>query len=290
MRKLLLTSAAAVALFTSPLQLKASNSNQKVDPKAVVAKIDGKKITMLDLAQLFQSLPPQLQKMPIERAYPTLVNELINRHLIVLEAKKAGLDKDKDVKKAIDETLKKIKEQIFYQAYIEKKIKIADKEIRAKYEELKKSMKNEQEVKASHILVKTEKEAKNIIKSLNDGAKFEKLAREKSIDKGSAQNGGDLGYFGRGDMLPEFTEAAFKLKNGKYTKDPIETKFGYHVIWKKDQRKRKPPTFEQARNILRAQVMQKKIGGIIEKVSKKHKIERFSMDGKKITDAEKSSS
>lgn len=282
MKKLLISTATATLLFFGNYTVAAE---PQLDPKTVIAKVDGQKITMLDIAQLYQSLPPQLQQVPLDKAFPALRSQLVDMVIMAKEAEKKGLEKDEDVKKAIEMAMAKIKQQILVQAYVEKNVKISDKAIRDKYDERVKATKDEQEVKASHILVKTEAEAKEIIKSLDAGAKFDKLAREKSIDKGSAEKGGDLGYFGKEDMVPEFTEAAFKLKTGKYTEEPVKTKFGYHIIWKKDQRKMKPPALKDVHDLLKAQLMQQEIGKLTESLHKKYKIELYAMDGKKVTDA-----
>ena len=280
MKKLIISSGLLAFLLFLP---HSGFSAPKIDPNAVIARIDQKKITMLDLAQLYQSLPPQLQQVPIDKAYPALQSQLVDMAIMAKEAEKANLEKDADVKKAIELALSKIKQQILVQAYVDKTIKISDSAIRKKYDERVKAVKNEQEVKASHILVKTEKEAKTIIEALNKGAKFDKLARDKSLDKGSAEKGGDLGYFGKQDMVPEFTETVFSLKTGDYTKEPVKSKFGYHIIWKKDQRKMKPPALKEVRELLKAQLMQEEISKITKNLRKKHKIQLYAMDGKKVT-------
>lgn len=278
----MLSTALAISFFANPVCAISGKESKGVDPNALVAKVDDVKVTMTDLAQLFQSLPPQLQQVPVDKAYPALQNQLVDMVIMSKQAKKSGLEKDAEVKKAVDLALERIKQQILVQAYIEKNVTISDAEIRSKYEERKSATKDEQEAKASHILVKTEEEAKAIIKLLEGGAKFEKLAHEKSLDKASAKNGGDLGYFGQADMVPEFTAAVFALKNGKYSKDPIKTKFGYHVILKKDQRKMKPPALEEVRDLLKARLMQDKVQKMTRELRKNYKIELYAMDGKKL--------
>ena len=129
-----------------------------------------------------------------------------------------------------------------------------------------------EEYKARHILVKTEDEAKEIIKSLKDGADFEKLAKEKSIGP-SGPNGGDLGWFTATTMVPEFADAVAKLKKGDITDQPVKTQFGWHVIKLEDTRKVDPPSFDSMKDKLRSIVANKSIQNYLSELHKKAKIE-----------------
>ena len=111
---------------------------------------------------------------------------------------------------------------------------------------------------ARHILVKTKEEADAIIKQLDGGAKFEDIAKEKSTDPGSGAQGGDLGWFSAGQMVPEFEKAAFALEPGKYTKEPVQSQFGFHIILLEDKRAKQPPAFEQVKEQFRSQVLRDK--------------------------------
>jgi peptidyl-prolyl cis-trans isomerase C len=118
-------------------------------------------------------------------------------------------------------------------------------------------------VKARHILVKTKEEALDIVKKLDGGADFQKLANEKTNDPSGKTSGGDLDWFGPGQMVPEFEKAALALKVGEYTKEPVETQFGWHVIKAEDKRLKQPPTFEQVKDQVRSILMREKYFALV---------------------------
>ena len=128
------------------------------------------------------------------------------------------------------------------------------------------------EVHARHILVKTKEEAEAIIKQLNAGASFEELAKKESTD-GSAADGGDLGYFGPGQMVPEFEKAAFALDVGTYTKEPVQTQFGWHVIKVEDKRQKQPPAFDKVKDQVRSVLMRERYIALVQASQKDVKIE-----------------
>ena len=133
-------------------------------------------------------------------------------------------------------------------------------------------------MRARHILVKSEDEAKAVIKELDGGADFAKLASEKSIGPSKAQ-GGDLDYFGRGQMVKEFEDAAFGLEAGAYTETPVRTQFGWHVIKVEDKRKSEPPTFEEAESALGQEMSQEIAEALMRELTEKATIQRFELDG-----------
>ncbi|MEK1924580.1 MAG: peptidylprolyl isomerase, partial [Rhizobium giardinii] len=134
---------------------------------------------------------------------------------------------------------------------------ITDDEVKARYDKEVAALPKQEEVHARHILVKTEDEAKAIIKDLDAGKDFATLAKEKSTDPNKA-DGGDLGYFTKDRMVPEFSEAAFKLEKGKYTEAPVKTQFGFHVILLEDKRKQAPPPLAQVEQQVKQLVMRDK--------------------------------
>ena len=146
--------------------------------------------------------------------------------------------------------------------------------------EVKNLPKDAMETKASHILVKEENKAKSIISDLNSGKDFAKLAMEQSLDKGTAVNGGDVGYFQKNEMVPEFSEAAFALAAGEHTKEPVKTQFGYHVIRVKDRRKVKAKKLADETERLKAKLTEEAVGELIKGLRESAKIERFDMNGK----------
>jgi peptidyl-prolyl cis-trans isomerase C len=151
--------------------------------------------------------------------------------------------------------------------------------IQAKYQERLKSMPPEEEVHARHILVATEPEAKAIIADLKKGAAFDKLAKEKSTDKASGAEGGDLGWFKKTDMVKEFADAAFALKKGELSQTPVKTQFGYHVIKVEDRRKAPPPSFEELSGQIHQDLARETVTAMLNKLRADAKVEKFNPDG-----------
>jgi peptidyl-prolyl cis-trans isomerase C len=166
------------------------------------------------------------------------------------------------------------------------KNKITDNDVKAEYEKFKKANAGKLEVHAYQIVLPTKIEAEQVIKDLDAGKKFEDLARQRSSDSQSAAQGGDIGYFAK-DELPEpfqaIADAAFSLKPGQYTKEPIKSDFGWHVIKVSDRRERKIPGFDSLEMKIRESLSQKAIGTMVMDLRKKAKLQFFDMDGKPMT-------
>jgi peptidyl-prolyl cis-trans isomerase C len=128
-------------------------------------------------------------------------------------------------------------------------------------------------VHARHILVKTKEEAEAIIKQLDGGADFQKLANEHTNDPSGKTNGGDLGWFGPGQMVPEFDKAAFALDVGKYTKEPVQTQFGWHVIKLEDKRAKQPPAFDDVKDQAKQAVIRDKYFAMVKELRAAAKVE-----------------
>src|SRR5262249_27141126 len=158
------------------------------------------------------------------------------------------------------------------------KAAVTDAEMKKVYEEAVKLAANEQEVRARHILVPTEDEAKAILVEVKKGTDFAELARQKSKDPGAAAEGGDLGFFTKDQMVPEFAETAFKLDKGQLS-DPIKTQFGWHVIKVEDKRDRPVPSFEQVKDQIDAYVVRRAQAEAIAKLRQGAKIERADTKG-----------
>jgi peptidyl-prolyl cis-trans isomerase C len=242
----------------------------------VVARINGAEYHKSDIVAMQRTLPPQIQQMPIEQIYPALVDQLVNGTLIVEAGRADKVDQDPALKKR----LARYEDQLIQEAYITREVEKAstDAKLRAKYADFVKSNPGKEEVSARHILVATEAEAKAVIAELQKGGDFAVIAKAKSKDPGS-QNGGDLGYFGREDMVPEFADVAFKLKKGEYTKEPVKTQFGWHVIKVEDKRTSAPPSFDEAKEELTDSVARDVINDKVKELRDKAKVETFALDG-----------
>lgn len=195
--------------------------------------------------------------------------ELIRRELLVQEAKKAGLDKKSEVAAQADAARAAIYIRAYIQDYL-KKNPIADAQLHAAYEKMKTQL-GSTEYKARHILVKTEEEAKAIIDNLGKGAKFDELAKQ-SIDPGSKDKGGDLGWASAGNFVKPFSEALTALAKGKYTETPVKTEFGYHVIELEDSRPLNVPAFEELKPRLLQQAQGEQINKMVEALRGKAKV------------------
>src|SRR6516162_1090167 len=246
-------------------------------PNTVVARVDGSELHLSDVEAAQQNLPPQAQKMPIEQIYAALLDRLVDGMLITEAGRKAHLDQDPEVQ----QRLKRYEDRLIQEAYLNKAIKAAETEdqLKARYQSFAKEKAGREEVHARHVLVKTEAEAKSVIGELDKGADFAELAKKYSTDPGGS-SGGDLGYFGHDDMVKEFADAAFALPAGQYTKIPVKSQFGWHVIRVEDHRAGKPPSFEEARQEVSQLVARDVVEAELKGLRSAARIETFGLDGK----------
>jgi len=251
----------------------------------VVAVVNGQKILLSEVQTAQNNLSPQYRQLPLQLIFPALLDQVIDSKLVSAEGRKANLQNDPEVKKR----LMLLEDQLIQQAYLFKEIdkKITPEALKARYDKFIKDTPAEDEVKASHILVKTEEDAKAILAELAKGGDFAKLAKEKSTDTASGAQGGDLGYFKKGDMVAEFAEAAFKMKKGETTTEPVKTQFGFHIIRVEDRRAAPPPKLEEVEEQLRSEMQREIVTAMLDGLRSKAKVERFNMDGSKIVDAPK---
>ncbi len=258
----------AAALFAVlPIGLAWSQS----DP--VIAKVNGVEIRESDLAMAEEDVGqnPQLQAMPAEARRDYMVSYLAD---VILAAKAAEGKKVAD-QKDFKSRLAFIRNKLLMETLLQQEGKAALTPDATKkvYEEAVKQVKNEEEVHARHILVPTEDEAKAILAQLKGGADFATLAKEKSKDPGAAE-GGDLGYFTKEQMVPEFSEVAFKLGKGQLS-DPVKTQFGWHIIKVEDKRTRPTPTFEQVKPQIENYVAHRAQAEMVENLRKSATVERL---------------
>lgn len=271
-----LASASALALSPAVAQTTpAPAQTEGEDP--VVARVNGKEIKRSAVLEALQGLGPQAQQVPLQAIYPQLLENMIAGELLEAQGYKQKLQDTAEVKEAV----KAAEEEYVQQAYLRRAVdaKLTDELVRQRYDKWAKETVPEEEVRARHILVETKEEADAIIKKLNGGAKFEELAAEQKIDTASAQNQGDLGYFTKDMMVEPFANAAFAMKPGEVTKEPVETQFGWHVIKVEDKRKQELPSFEQVQPRFRQAVAQEIAQEVITELRKGAKIETFNIDG-----------
>lgn len=243
----------------------------------VIAKVGDEELHASDLADAAQGLPEELRGLPPSMLYPMLLDQLIDRRVIVQAAKKQGLQNDPAVSRAITRAA----DTVLQNALLTREIAptLTEDAIKARYESNYAHKPGEEEVRAAHILVADEAKAKDIIAQLEKGADFAQLAKANSTDPSAAQNSGELGWFKKTDMLPEFSNAAFGLKPGEITKTPVKTRFGWHVIKLEERRTAPPPTFDQVRDEIRQQLIQEGVQKVLAQAKEGVKIEKFNQDG-----------
>ncbi|MFN3833153.1 MAG: peptidylprolyl isomerase [Allorhizobium sp.] len=236
----------------------------------VVAKVGNLEITQSELDLAVANLDPQLSQLPDEQKKVAALSGAIDVKLLAANATAAGLQDDAEYKRR----MAFIAERELHNAFFKKNVvdAVTEDEVKARYEKEVAALPKQEEVRARHILVKTEDEAKQIITDLDAGKDFIEIAKEKSTDPNKTE-GGDLGYFTKGRMVPEFEEAAFALEKGTYTKTPVQTQFGFHVIRLEDKRDAPPPAFEAVEQQVRQLVMRDKYLALIEKAKSEQTIE-----------------
>jgi EpsD family peptidyl-prolyl cis-trans isomerase len=243
-----------------------------------LAKVGTIKITQADLERDIKNLPEFAQKL-FEGAAgkEKFLDEMIKKELLYQEATKRGLDKDPEYVRKLEEFKKLTLIGQLLEKEIEAKAKVTEQDVKDYYEKHKAELAAVSQIKASHILVKTEGEAKKILERLKKGEDFAAIAKKNSIDPGSAQNGGDLGYFSSGQMVPEFEAAAAKLRQGEVSSEPVKTKFGYHIIKVTDRKKGNPIEFEKIKSVLFQRISAEKqkefFDSYIENLRKTYKVE-----------------
>lgn len=241
----------------------------EVNKADAIASVNGKYISKEILESLEKDVAARMpgQSIPKEK----LVEELIQRELLIQDAIQKQLDKSPEVLKGLEEAKKNILTNAAVQNFM-KTNPVTDEEVKAEYDS-KFGGSNTMEYKARHILVKTEAEAKKIIAELDKGADFAKLANKHSLDGKEAQNGGDLGWFSANQMVEPFSKAVIAQENGKYSKTPVQTQFGWHIILKEDARPQTPPPIETIKQQITPYLQRKKVQTMLETMRKQAKVE-----------------
>jgi peptidyl-prolyl cis-trans isomerase C len=228
----------------------ACGKTQTADKGPYLAKVGDVKITEADLESEMQNLPDYAQSMfEGKEGKKRFLDEVIKKEILYQEALKKGLDKGPEFKQKLEEFKKLTLISDLLEKEIMSKSGVSEQDMKDYYEKNKADFVATSQIKASHILVKTKEDAQKILERLNNGEKFEALAKEASIDKVSGKNGGELGYFSRGEMVPEFEKAAAMLKVGEVSK-PVKTQFGYHIIKVTDKKTGPVVEFERVKDII----------------------------------------
>jgi peptidyl-prolyl cis-trans isomerase C len=262
-------SALAVMLFMAQPGM-AQTAAPAADPASPVATVNGVVITKGEIAVIAEDIAPTLPQMSPEQRDEYLTSFAIDMKLVAAEAARQKFSDPAD----IDQRLAYFRSKIVMEQFLTKLARdaVTDDAMKKLYDESVKTMPVEEEVRARHILVPTEEEAKKAFDRVKGGEDFATVAKELSKDPGSS-DGGDLGYFTKERMVPEFSAAAFALKNGEISQ-PVKSQFGWHVIKVEDRRKKEPPPFEQVKDQIAEYLVRKAQQDLILKLRAEAKIER----------------
>lgn len=277
-RRTLRSVLAAATLFAAPAAFAQSNAPAAAPANAnpVVAIVDGMKIYMSDIQADAQSAPAQVQQLPPNQLFPLLVNQEVDRKALLVAAQKEGLQNNPDVAKAMQNAANIRLEN----AYVQEKVapQVTDTAVQAAYNRDYAGKPGPEQVEARHILVQTQAQAQDIINQLNKGANFAKLAEKDSIDPG-AKNGGELGWFSQDEMVPAFATAAFALQPGQYTKTPVQTQFGWHVILCEGKRTAPTPALADVQDQIKQKLADQAVQATLDQARSQVQVQIFNADG-----------
>lgn len=250
-------------------------------PETVVAKVNGHDITEGELKFAEAEFGSELAGVPTENRRRVLLDYLIETRLVADAAEKVKLADSKD----FEARMKYHRIRALRDAYIETQIQdaVKEKDARAIYDDKVKNLAPQEEVRARHILVKNEDEAKKIAEELRAGKDFDEVA--KSHSQGKDGESGDLGYFARGQMVKPFEDAAFALEKGKIS-DPVQTEYGWHVLKVEDKRNREPPSFDEVKDQITTSLINTKLQSTIQDLRQNGKIDVIDPEIKKAMESD----
>jgi len=265
----------AALLFIVPAASDCSKNSSSEAPASasdpVIARVNGVDITQGDLALAEEDMGADMQATSPEAKRENLLSYLADIIMVTQAADKKNLGDDPDFKRRLAFLRNKL--LMGYELQREAKTALTDEALHQTYDEAVRSMAGQEEVHARHILVEDENEAKSLLEQLKSGADFAALAKEKSKDPGAAE-GGDLGYFTKDQMVPEFADVAFKMYPGQLS-NPVKTQFGWHVIKVEDRRTKQPPEFDKVKDQIEAYLARKAQTDFITKLRQSAKVERL---------------
>lgn len=265
--------AAVAAVLLAPIGAFAQDAAPPTaaDLEKVVVRVGDTTITEADLKFAAEDFEQELAQVPADQRRRILTDVLVDMQLMANAATTDGLDKGPE----FAARMAFLKTRALRNAFFLQKISdtVTDAEIKARYDAELSKAEAPEEVHAFHILVPTKEEAEAIIKELDKGGDFAKLAKEKSQDPGSAEEGGDLGFFTAGQMVKPFEDAAFAMPVGTYTKEPVKSDFGWHVIKVTEKRKQAAPPLDQVAPQIRQLLVREKYDTTMTALRKDSKID-----------------
>ena len=281
MRSFSLLAATAMTLLTLAAPAfaeEAKSEAQKSD--YIILRVNGEAVSRSRVLAIWHDLFPEGKAPDFdnfdEQVRMNVLRGIVSEQLVYEAARKSGLESSPEVA----EKLAKLKEKLVTQAFLDQKASssVSDSEIRKVYEEKIKEYKDKEEIKARHILVDSEDKAEKIAEEIEDGDKFEDVAKKESMDKGTGAKGGDLGWFTEERMVPEFSKAAFELDKGEVS-DPVKTSFGWHIIEVQDRRPVEVPEYDEVKDSIAQELKGKALKTYVSNLLKDAKVQYFAPDG-----------
>jgi len=260
-----------VLVLAGGLMMAAPAPNAFSQERILVAKLNGEDIYLDEVLRLVEKLPDEIRQQPLETYFDRLVDDIVDSRLAATAGNEAGLTNDERV----IEQMSIAAQRVLAEAWINSELRksITDEAVQQAYDIFVADEQSRHEVRARHILVKEKTEAEAVISELQGGADFAELAKKRSTGP-SGPNGGDLGYFPRGAMVPAFENAAFALAAGSFTQTPVQTQFGWHIILVEEKRIAEAPTIEELAPQLRQNLISQNLGRLLDSLRANAKIER----------------
>ena len=250
----------------------------------VVASVEGHLIYLSELGEASKTLPANLRGMPFDSLYPVLLDRMVDHEALVMMAERKGLEQKKSVQREIQVATERILEGAYLGEVAAPQV--TEQAIQARYNQEFANRPATEEVRARHILVTTEAEARKVLDDLKKGADFATVARLVSKDPDAAK-GGDLGFFRREQVWPGFADVAFSLQPGQIAPNPIKNEFGWHVIKVEERRLVAPPSFSDVHDQLRQELLSAAVQQAIANARSQLTIHRFNLDGSEIDNSMK---
>lgn len=260
-----------VLVLAGGLVMAASVPNAFSQERILVAKLNGEDIYLDEVLRLVEKLPEEIRQQPLETYFDRLIDDIVDSRLAAAAGNEAGLTNDERV----IEQMSIAAQRVLAEAWINSELRksITDEAVQQAYDIFVADEQSRHEVRARHILVKEKAEAEAVIAELQGGADFAELAKKRSTGP-SGPNGGDLGYFPRGAMVPAFENAAFALAAGSFTQTPVQTQFGWHIILVEEKRIAEAPTIEELAPQLRQNLISQNLGRLLDSLRTNARIER----------------
>jgi peptidyl-prolyl cis-trans isomerase C len=236
----------------------------------VIAEVNGGSITTADFSRELKNLPEYLKAMAdTPEGRKEMLDTMVIRELILQQASKDGLDKSPEVEEKLQDLKKRLVVESFLKKKVEAEVQVSDADLQKFYDQNKDKFNAPEQLKASHILVKSEAEAKDVLAKIKAGGNFEELAKKTSSDS-SAAKGGDLGWFGKGSMVPAFEKAASALKEGQVS-EVVKTDFGFHIIKLTGKRAAGIRPLEEVKDQIKGAIMPQKQQEVFQKIKEELK-------------------